>query len=286
MKESGNGFYRISMLQAELLCAARSELRREWWKSDVHTPSFCRMYLVESGSLCAQVDRREYTVRRGQLLLMPEGHAQKYEMQEEATLVKYWCHFSASLLKQPFFELVDTPYCIAVDFDEARPYFAALIPPAAGIAGQVEKQASLLRLISYYLLCAGASLREKTEMGLDFTPVFDYIQTHIAQPVTVKALADTMYLNPHYFIRCFHQAYGCSPMQYVYGERLDRARELLASTRGTVGEIAAQLGFADPFYFSKFFKKHTGFSPTVYREMTANGIPADGPQSLGGRTDS
>jgi AraC-like DNA-binding protein len=50
---------------------------------------------------------------------------------------------------------------------------------------------------------------------------------------------------------------------------MERAAELLAEDRLTVRAIAKQLGFGDPFYFSRTFRRHFGRSPSEYRDATA-----------------
>ena len=57
-----------------------------------------------------------------------------------------------------------------------------------------------------------------------------------------------------------------SPVNYLIELRLNRAKELLKYTPLPVNEIALSVGIANPYYFSRLFKKHTGTSPTEYRK--------------------
>lgn len=66
------------------------------------------------------------------------------------------------------------------------------------------------------------------------------------------------------FRSIFKKAYGISPIEYKMNVRLNKAKLLLHSTDMTVEEIAEALNFYDTAYFSKLFKKHTGFSPKEY----------------------
>jgi AraC family transcriptional regulator of arabinose operon len=67
------------------------------------------------------------------------------------------------------------------------------------------------------------------------------------------------------FSDLFKRHYGTSPMAYFSELRMQRARELLSFTKMSVKEIAAELGFDDPLYFSRAFKKVSGMSPRDYR---------------------
>lgn len=71
-------------------------------------------------------------------------------------------------------------------------------------------------------------------------------------------------MNFDYLNRIFHRINGKSIFQYLTFVRINRAKELLATTDMKLWEIAEETGFSDQFYFSRQFKKHTGMSPTFY----------------------
>lgn len=59
---------------------------------------------------------------------------------------------------------------------------------------------------------------------------------------------------------------GEPPQSYLNRTVIEKAKTLLEDTALSVGEIALKLGFTDPLYFSRLFKKHCGISPKSYRE--------------------
>lgn len=72
--------------------------------------------------------------------------------------------------------------------------------------------------------------------------------------------------NGNYLRRNFKENYGTTPMQYLAFVRLTQAKNLLEFAKNySISEIGLQCGFNDQLYFSRFFKKHTGSSPTEYR---------------------
>lgn len=73
------------------------------------------------------------------------------------------------------------------------------------------------------------------------------------------------------YIKRFRKAVGVSPWQYILARRLDRARELLCANDAAVAHVAEQSGFADPDYFSRFFKKKIGCTPRQFRERYRHG---------------
>ena len=71
-------------------------------------------------------------------------------------------------------------------------------------------------------------------------------------------------MNFDYLNRIFHRLNGRSIFQYLAWVRINRAKELLATTDMKLWEIAEETGFSDQFYFSRQFKKHTGMPPAFY----------------------
>ena len=94
----------------------------------------------------------------------------------------------------------------------------------------------------------------------------DYIMQHFSEDLDVEELIRRSGLSKAYFHSCFKNMTGTTPGKMLASLRLDKAKNLLCITRSPVGEIAAACGFTDHVYFSSAFKKHTGLTPTEYRE--------------------
>ncbi len=95
-----------------------------------------------------------------------------------------------------------------------------------------------------------------------------YIHVHYAEPLTLEELARLQGMSVRQFSYLFHKNIGIRPIDYVIQYRIGRAKEILAMSRKPIGEIAAQVGYDDPQYFSRIFKRHTGLSPREARMMT------------------
>ena len=94
----------------------------------------------------------------------------------------------------------------------------------------------------------------------------DFILQHYCEEINVEALVRRSGLSRAYFHSCFKQMTGTTPGRMLTNLRLDKAKSLLCITREPIGEIAAACGYPDHVYFSCIFKKHTGLTPTEYRE--------------------
>ena len=100
-----------------------------------------------------------------------------------------------------------------------------------------------------------------------------YMSEHLDQPLRVGELAALVNVSPAHFAVLFREATGSSPRDYLHLLRLHRACQLLRGSTLSLKEIAAQLGYEDPFYFSRQFKSLQGVSPSEYRNL---------PRSTGG----
>ena len=98
--------------------------------------------------------------------------------------------------------------------------------------------------------------------------MLQFVQTHYAEDLTVEQIAASASISPSECLRCFHDMIGTTPNQYLRGQRLQRAAELLCGTTLQVTAIAAQCGFEDSSYFARSFRQLYGCGPTEFRRRT------------------
>ena len=101
--------------------------------------------------------------------------------------------------------------------------------------------------------------------------VEQYIQEHLADPLTLEGIASQAYMNPSYLSAMYHKTTGMTLSQYIHHVRISRSIYLILNTSKSVAEIATAVGFLDPNYFSRVFRKKTGLSPMEYRRQVAAG---------------
>ena len=93
-----------------------------------------------------------------------------------------------------------------------------------------------------------------------------YLCDHLADTVTLARLAQVAGLSRSRLAHAFREQVGVSPLRYLENRRLAQARELLLMTALPVAEVAALVGYANPFYFSRLFSRQTGTCPTTFRK--------------------
>lgn len=94
-----------------------------------------------------------------------------------------------------------------------------------------------------------------------------FMMQHQDRPLQVSELASAANTCLSHFFAIFKQVTGFTPMDFFIRLRMQRACELLDTTDFCVKEVAASLGYDDPFYFSRVFKSVTGLAPTDYRRL-------------------
>jgi AraC-like DNA-binding protein len=93
----------------------------------------------------------------------------------------------------------------------------------------------------------------------------EYIEEHLAEDVSLPALAAIADLSPFHFARAFKQSFGLPPHRYLVSRRIEKAKNLLATPALPVTRIGLDLGFGEVSSFTTAFRKHAGLTPTEYR---------------------
>lgn len=96
--------------------------------------------------------------------------------------------------------------------------------------------------------------------------VQEYIDTHYQRPIDSESISRELGMNYRYLSTVFREATGLRLRGYLNLVRVRQATHLLRNTAYNISEIAHRVGFADPLYFSRIFKRETGISPTEYRQ--------------------
>lgn len=92
-----------------------------------------------------------------------------------------------------------------------------------------------------------------------------YMTRNVNRPLQVSTLASLVNISPSHYFALFKRHTGRAPMDYFTRLRMEKARCLLDTTASSVKEVAAVLGYDDPFYFSRVFKSVNQLAPSNYR---------------------
>ena len=113
----------------------------------------------------------------------------------------------------------------------------------------------------------------------------EWIADNYADENPVAAMVERSGLLPRTFGRRFRAATGRRPMEYVHEIRIDEARRILESSSIAVDEVGFSVGYQDPTFFRRLFKRKTGLTPAAYRRKFATIAPFVEQSSSEGRAD-
>ena len=94
-----------------------------------------------------------------------------------------------------------------------------------------------------------------------------YFEEHYYEDISIEQYAASRSMSTSWFNRSFRNSVGTSPMQYILEIRIRNAQTLLETTDYSVADIASVIGYDNPMYFSRLFRKAKGLSPAKYRKV-------------------
>jgi AraC family transcriptional regulator len=97
--------------------------------------------------------------------------------------------------------------------------------------------------------------------------VVEFIEEHLAEEISLTALARLADLSLYHFARAFTQSFDMPPHRYHMARRMDRAKSLLQRPALSVTQIGIQIGFRETSSFTRAFRRFTGLTPTEYRRQ-------------------
>jgi AraC family transcriptional regulator of arabinose operon len=212
---------------------------------------------------------RRHRVGPHQVLVIPPGVPHRYQSDPDQPWSIWWLHVRGSDLEGLLAAVgltVQTPVATLGD-----PYRAfTLLESVCDDLARDETSASLTAAAgaAWHLLAQLAA--ERGGRSRDRQPIARaqaHLRAHLAAPVNVPALADLVGFSPSHFSARFKSVTGFSVLDYVKRLRMARSRQLLITSEHSVAEIAAAVGYRDPFYFSRQFREVNGQSPREFRRQ-------------------
>lgn len=133
----------------------------------------------------------------------------------------------------------------------------------------LEKRGLLLRGFEFWKHII-ASAETHSKLDEHHINMLQKVEAHIIEnlqkDLAVAEVARLVRLQPDYLTRLFKDYSGMGLKQFIIAQKMTRARRLLVENFGTVAEIAYEVGFNDPLYFSRLFAKKFGFAPSELRK--------------------
>ena len=108
--------------------------------------------------------------------------------------------------------------------------------------------------------------REKSQFLIqEIDSAIRFFHENYHTPISIEEYASSHHMSVSWFIRSFKEYTGSTPTQYILSLRISNAQTLLGSTNYNITEIAEIVGYDNPLYFSRLFRKQSGMSPSEFR---------------------
>lgn len=219
-------------------------------------------------------EENETVVTAGHMVLYRPREMQKYEYYAIDQTEVYWVHFTGSdvtnLLRKYEIPIKEHVFYTGTS-PEYQWIFRQMIQELQNC--RENYQMLLTMLLGQIFIHINRQLKEgnkATSYMLEETErATRYFSENYNKPICIEEYAESHHVSACWFIRQFKHYTGMPPMQYILSIRIANAQNLLETTAYTVSEIAAIVGYDNPLYFSRLFKKQLGMSPTEYRKRQA-----------------
>ncbi len=93
----------------------------------------------------------------------------------------------------------------------------------------------------------------------------EYMKNNFTEKLTIDDISQAVYLSPCYLSKIFKQELGCTIMEFLTKIRIEEAKKLLKNPKYNIMQVANEIGFEDPSYFTKVFKRSEGVTPSQYK---------------------
>lgn len=224
-----------------------------------------------------EVPRRRHVLTAGTAILLPPNRAHRYGADAARPWSLLWMHLvgpQAARLEEMLnprparagerFHLSEMDRAVEAFEDTFRHVTGAYSDAdLIGLATGATRFVGLLRTLRQ----AEPGTRREAETRVLRT--VRHMRERLAEPVTLTELATVAGWAPAHFATVFRKQTQTTPLIFLTRLRLQRACELLKATDSPLAEIGAQVGFPDPFYFSRVFSRHQGLAPAAYRRLYA-----------------
>lgn len=144
---------------------------------------------------------------------------------------------------------------------------SSLIEAVEEAIGVVDKQARagiIEKVVDDKLI--NANQQQNAAVKEPVREAMEYINRHLKNELTLKEVAEHVHLNPSYFSVLFKDHAKLTFSEYITRRRVQRAKELLISTKLPVTDIAEEAGYKTAKYFIKIFRELEGMTPSSYRK--------------------
>lgn len=232
------------------------------------TKEIIMIYCLDGQGTIEFKNQRKIEMARGKFLCIPKNTFHRYYANSDNPWSILWLHFHSSLEEHfPIRDLILMDFSSPEKNHLLQRHFIDLFNIAEKdyTLGNMICMTQLLTLIltEAYLLEDGLSYDKQNQY---LTRCIHYMNEHIDQDVSLNEFSSYLAISPSYLSTIFRKYTEKSPIHFFIQLKMDQACKYLELTDLKIYEIAKKVGYTDPYYFSRIFKRTIGFPPKDYRE--------------------
>ncbi len=230
------------------------------------------LWFLASGKAHFHFGDKEEVVTAGHMVLYRPKEPQKYEYYGQDQTEAYWVHFTGgnvtNILRS--YGLTDNKkvfYCgSGLEYQSIfRNMIYELQMCKENYAEMLEMYLrQILIMLQRYFMTSLKTDNTRVAEIIDKATI--YFNEHYSENISIDKYSENNHVSTSWFIRNFKQYTGFTPMQYILSKRIYNAEILLQNPSYNVTEVSRIVGYANPLYFSRIFKKAKGLSPSEYRK--------------------
>lgn len=230
-----------------------------------------QLIYVANGCVHFYFDDKEQIVEKGHMVLFRPGDPQIYDVYPKEKGEFFWVHFTGSEVENILTECgipKERNVFWAGITSDIRSMYCQMIRELQTQGAHFEE---LLRMnLRHLFLLMNRHLTEnpsvESDVQGDIIQALGWFERHWREPISIDDYAARSRLTPYWFRQKFKAFTGTTPMQYVISLRMANAMNLMESTDYNIEQIAEAVGYDNPSYFRRLFRKHTGISPSEYKK--------------------
>ena len=219
--------------------------------------------------------QNDTVVSAGNMVIYRPKEFQKYEYYATDQTEVYWVHFTGGNVKNILrsYGITDDMRVVyaGTSLEYVRIFKKMIAVRQRRQADYEEMLAMLLRhlfiLLHRQLSKQRVLKNEYLDSEMDLAA--QYFNDNYNSDISIQNYAASRGMSVSWFIRNFKDYTGSTPMQYIVSVRITNAQMLLETTKYTVTEIGRIVGYENPLYFSRVFRRQKGFSPSAYRKTVS-----------------
>lgn len=230
-----------------------------------------QLLYIAAGTAHFFIHGREHLVTAGNMIIFYPDEPQHYKYYREEKTLVYWVHFTGSCVDEilEHYNIVRGENII----------YSGTSPDFQWLFNQIIQELQLCRtgfdeMLTLLLRNIFILISRSLETNKKFTDTMEkevsnaiyYFRENFNKEINIEKYSESQNLSVSWFIRCFRQITGQTPLQYIINLRISNAQMLLETTDYTISQIAENVGYENPLYFSRLFHKQTGISPKEYRK--------------------